>query len=432
VYSTKIRVFSRLLRTAGMLKPDPQLLKAVEDYYMPRVYARTLDEVMKNLLPRIEHSAEVLKHTRKTLRQLPRIRAEFESGKRQLFEGPTWVNVRRPQSSYVFVHKDYLYLEFDKRGLSLSDMDDLMFSAKANLSNADRFWSKDVKAFYEAVEKENRYAVANLKAIRSLVKELRKIATKYDKTPMTYKTDFKQWPYLKQMAQRRGETVQQTLYEIDGFMPEITFDWGGSWGDGASWKYTKHILKLNPFTIGIDTFDLYSSDTNYRVDPRVVMDKLDEIRVVLRHEVIHVSQTLLGFLSETEGAGSPIRRDRNIPNKDLAEADAHGVVFNDDLPGGGKMIPHHVRDVEHYTRLSDEVNTLRRVLSQIDPEYRKRVFNVWVGLKKDPNMVRKLQALPNMRKAIPRVFLTDMRKHRPKRYKKTVSEMYTQLSDLLK
>lgn len=127
--------------------------------------------------------------------------------------------------------------------------------------------------------------------------------------------------------------------------------------------------------------------------------QLAELDSTIRHELQHVGQDLIGYMTGTnEGGGLPARKIRDprySPDGDRVQK------------GPKKDLPHALRDVEFYTRLADEVASFVRDLPSVERAKWPQAAEQWVTTK--------------------RHFFKELKKYQRLKWKKAVAEFYKEV-----
>jgi len=187
------------------------------------------------------------------------------------------------------------------------------------------------------------------------------------------------------------------------------------------------------------------------VGPMAIMDYLahglerlfTEVGRILRHEFVHLTQTLLVYAFGQEGAKQFIedRKDLGqtpgmpgLPSSSittpaflqelsrLSQKDRRKYKeLLDKIADRGVALDkiHTLDDVEFYSRLSDQVDEFNAKHRDLrDPERRKDVFKNWVGAETPKGRMFSLLYAPQ----VSDVFAT-WKRHAPEKWKKAVKEM---------
>jgi len=127
---------------------------------------------------------------------------------------------------------------------------------------------------------------------------------------------------------------------------------------------------------------------------------MNEIRNTAIHELQHMTQDLIGGMTNSFSSGMPASVDRS----------------------GIRNPEHALRDVEFYTRLTGEINRFVELAERRIPQYDiSRAIKVWTN------------ELPNVfiRHVEPKEFFVKLKQHKPDRWRKAVTEFYKGVTERL-
>jgi hypothetical protein len=165
----------------------------------------------------------------------------------------------------------------------------------------------------------------------------------------------------------------------------------------------------------------YPSRRDYSaLNLRGFQETIAELRRTIRHETQHMGQDLIQDMKNlNEIAGLPSKKIR-----------PGGKDYD---PNTGEWVrPHPERDVEFYTRMSDEVDTFARMVTKFPKELLPLIFQVWVGQKeKVPiHIVEDFQYYPaywELRRLKPSPFFWALKNNQKPKWKKAVKLLFSEL-----
>lgn len=259
-------------------------------------------------------------------------------------------------------------------------------------------------------------------------------------------------PLIVELNSIRKEALKHTSEKINSTLQigsETTLDFRIS--DFKTWKYfdkfprdrvtLAHTLKRhhwgNPIRVNLSSvfrsnpnMNGYWSEDEKKI--QLYMEKPKELTLVefkkklrktqdtVRHEVIHFGQSLLKDLMNLDDyAGLPSKKYRD-PNYDSAGVDPETQEVTQE---------HAKRDVEFYTRLSDEVRFFLNVVKSVPKKYWSRAIPIWVDVKKDVDWWYTSPEKPghDYRKLRASSFFTALKDQDIRKWKKAVKEFSKEL-----
>jgi len=261
---------------------------------------------------------------------------------------------------------------------------------------------------------EENVVIVNLRA-------LQKLCAQYAKKPKFYKSktqfkmtvDFSGSRYEKLL----GIKISEWYFEIS-----VVLDFQGHANRGGQWDPSKRELQIDV-------------NLNSVFTPEQLQARMREVHRVARHELQHVVQTYvtLGLKKQNpdkfqDRAGLPSAAIRT------PGVDPDGLSLSPGkTPSNRKQIPHHQRDIEFYSNLSDDIDELEKWLRLIPKPYWGIAAKLYVGLGKPTDMVELSQELEDRYKLPlagfrPGVRFAAFKKENVGKWKKAVKELWKEMA----
>lgn len=153
----------------------------------------------------------------------------------------------------------------------------------------------------------------------------------------------------------------------------------------------------------------------------------NEVHRVVVHEMTHMAQSVLSYLTEKNQMIDGLIENRGVPSNKIRTPQ---FSQNEETPGMSKRDLHYLDDAEFYTDLRDAT---RRVMRQIDHRVKTRLEDIENGWNASPYTEKdKLELFkckigqPNKAREYCTVdpFFETLKKHAPPKYHKAVGEAY--------
>lgn len=244
--------------------------------------------------------------------------------------------------------------------------------------------------------------------------------------------DYTGWPYIPRLARKFGLTEDAVVSALERAMPEVELAFHKFSTPQGSWHPTEDRLSLGfNYSLNFADRELHDYLKTFQVH------LADQYSVVM-HESIHAAQTALQRVTGELMAG--------VPKKEtLLEHSTNGLPLSMVDSTGAPVVPidsslqleHTLRDVEHQTRLNDEVMMFKVWAKKIPASMRRDLYNWWVlgapfwTPKLEASIAKAQLKHPNVGQSMwqlgppsGREFFMDMKRVRPERYKKTIAEFY--------
>lgn len=241
------------------------------------------------------------------------------------------------------------------------------------------------------------------------------------------KTDLSGWRYAGRVDIRRLELL----------LPYIMVELRRRVDGGAGfWDTAKHLLAVEIPQMGVSVWEARF--------PEIVTHKLAETARVLRHEMTHASQTLLGLGTQGKDPGSSADDEfTSRPGPGMPSRHRMTPQFVQTLqklaPSKRKMLQerldeieksglqphlHELDDVEFYTRLSDEVDKFQRAWTGVSGKDREAAFRYWVSAREPKKGLLRL-SIPQFagREGHESPWFRVLRQHAPGKWQKAVKEL---------
>ena len=419
------RVAAAYLKRGAMFQAPPRFVEVVEAWALQRFASYTLWYTGK-AIEHLEVMQEALVRTERVQAQLPSLLRQLNRGKISEIRWPSWVTHHNGKYQIVQeivitwdpARKQYRR-EYQMVGQSPSDSG---FYLSAS----------NVKETCKGHVEEYRTVAAKIPDLRRIEQRCKALGGKPEKEPRGFNTvydteafpvDTRGWRYVPILAKRFGMTDAEVREAARAQIPSVPVYYG-FWLSGWAglWMLDGRLYVNQP-----SLRSYLISDTMW------VEFQLAEasLRGVVEHESVHLAQTLMNKLLDLQDkAGIPHPEGRFTEYGPLGypQSQKPGEYTEE-----GRQ-PHHLRDVEHQTRLHDEVLHFQLVAPLVPEGKRKALLHWWMGEtdRLDPDVAkavwegRRLKLEPDQRE-----FFTDMRKLRPARWHKAVGEFYRQVSALL-
>lgn len=223
--------------------------------------------------------------------------------------------------------------------------------------------NKHIEGFLSDDKKMTRQEEDTLVSLR----QIQRICAQHAVKPKAYKAkaqfrvpvDFSGSRYEKAL---RGATEPMLGMLKHGI--SVVLDFKGHAKRGGQWHPSLRELQ-------VDVNELNRIWTVEKLNQRI-----EQIHITVRHELQHVAQTYMKLILDlSENAGLPSSSIRS------PDADPSGFPTKPGVSGPkDKRIPHHQRDVEFYTNLTDDIDTFERELRQIPKPYWGIAARIYVGL----------------------------------------------------
>jgi len=381
------------LRYAGLFEPPPMVLKAVTDWAQSMWAGHALALMDKTLDgPKDDSGARIRKMEALSDRRALKDALEKAWDKQRMIRIPVNprydVAVKAPSDEDDFGYARAFYeLVRKKQRVQFprmpgeyardSEWDD-WYGDRYPLDHIAGIISTEIaEGLQEYAKRQESYSEVRRRHLKpehlvelSLV---RREARKYTSRAKSYKTkaatvipvDLTGWKYLNEVPASEGDlnvadwqALMKTRLEAANFTSFKCILWfkahkrrGGQWSPGR--------MKME--------LDLWSTSV---YDLKSFRRGMQRIASIAKHECIHLGQDALRI-------AKGLNEDAGLPSRDLREPGVNPSGTRIDS-WSSKRIPHPKRDVEFYTRLSDEVLRFKEEVRSVAKPLRRKFFKDWL------------------------------------------------------
>lgn len=183
-----------------------------------------------------------------------------------------------------------------------------------------------------------------------------------------FEIDISTLPYFKETKQFSNNTRLSVSAEFK----ESTQS--SYWHPNKSTNLIEGKLYIGRIVIARNTWERTKQLVESKDPISILKKELDDITRTVRHETQHLIQGYINILHGLEERGGlPSFKYRD------PEYNPHGAPRSSSLAFPGNRLEHELRDVEFYTRLSDEIHNFNRIKTTLPISLIRPIIMHWIG-----------------------------------------------------